>query len=182
MLGATTGENQLIGILEEDSEDFDEEDEDDLDEDPDGDDDMLVDHQATRDRMDDNDMDPFYEDQGHLSSSGNVFGETRQRRELLFGVNGEDVIEEEMLQSDDEGHANGMDDSEGEEFERNQSGDEAANAGGIDATASKVGPSGKSEKKKKKKKDANNGGGTASTSPTKVSKKDKKKKDNQAQQ
>ena len=62
MLGATTGENQLIGILEEDSEDFDEDDEDDADEDPDGDEDMLADNQGTRDRITDNDMDPFDDD------------------------------------------------------------------------------------------------------------------------
>lgn len=40
-----------------------------------------------------------------------------QRKEMMFGVNGDDVIEEEMM-SDDE-NANDMDDSGAEEFERN---------------------------------------------------------------
>ena len=110
LLTATQGENQLIGILEEDSEDFDEDDED--DEDPDGDDDMLIDHQITKDRMGDNDNDPFDLEDGALN-------DTMQRKEMMFGVNGEDVIEEEDMMSDDDNANNGMDDSGAEEFERN---------------------------------------------------------------
>jgi len=38
---------------------------------------------------------------------------------MMFGVNGEDVIEEEDMISDDDNANNGMDDSGAEEFERN---------------------------------------------------------------
>ena len=71
---------------------------------------MLIEHQITRERINDNDNDPF-DDDGALN-------DTMTRKEMMFGVNGDDVIEEEML-SDDENGNNGMDDSGAEEFERN---------------------------------------------------------------
>jgi hypothetical protein len=62
--------------------------------------------------MGDNDNDPFdLEDE--------ALNDTMQRKEMLFGVNGDDIIEEEDMMSDDDNANNGMDDSGAEEFERN---------------------------------------------------------------
>jgi hypothetical protein len=65
-----------------------------------------------------------------LDNEDDVFNDTMQRKELMFGVNGDDVIEE-MLSDDDGG---GNDDSGAEEFDRNQSGDEGGNANGENGT------------------------------------------------
>ncbi len=71
---------------------------------------MLIDHQITRERITDNENDPFDLEESALN-------DTMQRKELMFGVNGDDVIEEEMMSEDE--NANDMDDSGAEEFERN---------------------------------------------------------------